>query len=83
MRIPRKKSGLDPWEKAVFGIEADYVLSFRILFLYHLGLIFSAFAFWIHWLTHHPDDLQNASVPIFTVLGLMGAFWGLLGRRID
>lgn len=66
----------------MFGIEAEYALSFVILFVYHAVLILAAFAFWVYWLKNHPNDLQNASVPIFTVFGLMGAFWGLFGRRL-
>lgn len=85
-RIPRKKSAFNiSWSQpgeVAFGIEADYALSFAILFIYHVVFIFSALGFWVYWLRNHPDDLQNASVPTFTVLGLLGAFWGLLGRRI-
>lgn len=85
-RIPSKKgafnASLSQSGGVAFGIEADCALSFAILFIYHIFFIFSAFGFWIYWLKNHPDDLQNASVPTFTVLSLIGAFWGLLGRRI-
>ena len=85
-RIPRKKGAFNACpcqpEEVAFGIEADYAMSFAVLFVYHLILIFSAFGFWVHWLRYHPGDLQNASVPTFTVLALITAFWGLRGWRI-
>jgi hypothetical protein len=70
-------------EKIAFGIEADYLPSAAFFFLYHTVLILSGFGFWIYWLTQHPGDLQNASVPLFTVFGLIAGFWTLLGKRVD
>ncbi|KAL4947835.1 hypothetical protein BDW69DRAFT_177632 [Aspergillus filifer] len=65
--------------EVAFGLEADYSLSFAILSAYHVLLIFLAFGFWIYWLKNHPNDLQNASVPVFTVCTLMTTFWGIFG----
>jgi hypothetical protein len=62
-------------------MEASYTLSAGMVFFYHVLLISSAFSFWIYWLNKHPEDLQNASVPTFTVLAVMGTFWAILGRR--
>lgn len=65
--------------EVAFGLEADYSLSFAILSVYHVVLIFLAFGFWIYWLNKYPNDLQNASVPSFIVFALMTTFWGLFG----
>jgi hypothetical protein len=43
--------------------------------LYHGVLLAGGVAFFIYWLVKHPGDLQNASVPLFTALGLMASFW--------
>jgi hypothetical protein len=59
----------------VFGIEADYMLSGLIVFVYHVFAILGAFLFFVYWLFYHPSDLQNASVPLFTVLALIMAIW--------
>lgn len=83
-RIPRKKAEFDtkagePGDVA-FGIEAVYVLSFPIVFVYHSLLLLALFGFWLWWLKHHPDDLQNASVPTMVFLGIVGSFWLLPAR---
>jgi hypothetical protein len=84
-RIPRKESAFSVDQSrsgdVAFGLEADYSLSFAILFMYHVTVLFPAFSFWIYWLRNHPNDLQNASVPAFTLLGIIGACWGLFGKR--
>ena len=59
----------------MFGIEADYMLSGLIVFAYHALAIVGAFLFFVYWLLYHPNDLQNASVPLFTVLALIMAMW--------
>jgi hypothetical protein len=92
LRIPRKKStfhntsalyspSLNTVEKTAFGIEAGYLPSNAFFFLYHTILILSGFGFWVYWLKQHPSDLQNASVPLFTVFGLIAAFWAFLGKE--
>ena len=87
MRIPRKNGQFAPYnssaEDVAFGVEAGYALSFAMLVIYHVIPIILAFGFWIYWLKNHPDDLQNASVPTFTVLNVMAVFWWLLGRQVN
>ncbi|KAI8623942.1 hypothetical protein F5Y19DRAFT_481082 [Xylariaceae sp. FL1651] len=91
LRIPQKKgvfgtttdlysSGPQIAERVAFGIEADYLPSNVFFFLYHAILILSGFGFWIYWLREHPGDLQNASVPLFTIFALIAAFWAFLGK---
>ena len=84
-KIPKKNdvsdlftSGDDP----AFGLEADYMLSLRILAAYHILTIVPAFAFWGWWLTRYPGDLQNASVPLMTVLALITVYWIMAGKRV-
>ena len=85
-QIPKKLSDIEPLLQAgngfAFGIEADYVLSLRILAAYHLMTIVPAFAFWMYWLSKHPGDWQNASVPLLTVLALITVFWIMTGKRV-
>jgi hypothetical protein len=84
--IPKKLSDVEPLLKVgqgfAFGIEADYVLSLRILAAYHLLTIIPAFAFWAFWLSNNPGDWQNASVPLVTVLALITVFWIMAGKRV-
>jgi len=84
-RIPRKESAFSVYQSrsgdVAFGLEADYLLSFIVLFMYHHMDLFPAFSFWVYWLRNHPNDLQNAFVPDFTLLGIIGACWGLFGKR--
>lgn len=91
LRIPQRKGafattnelyipGLTVAGKVAFGIEADYLPSSAFFFLYHAVLILSGFGFWIYWLKEHPGDLQNASVPLFTMFALIAAFWAFVGK---
>ncbi|KAF2130731.1 hypothetical protein P153DRAFT_336557 [Dothidotthia symphoricarpi CBS 119687] len=84
--IPKKKSEFDvdseDVEIVAWGLEADYALSFAFLAAYHLVPIFAALGFWVYWLWTHPGDLQNSSVPIFTVLALFAAFWMMFGKHL-
>ena len=93
MRIPQKKSAfdapssaptshLDLVDKVAFGIEASYLPSHLFFLVYHVAFLLSGFGFWAYWIRHHPDDLQNASVPLFTVIMLIGSFWTLFGKRL-
>lgn len=85
-KIPKRKEDIDVMLQAgngvAFGIKADYVLSLRILAAYHLLAIVPAFGFWAFWLSKHPDDWQNASVPLTTVLALTTVFWIMAGKRV-
>lgn len=85
-RIPRRKQDIEDLLEAgagiAFGIEADYLLSLRILAAYHLAAIVPAFVFWTFWMSNHPGDWQNASVPLMTVLALTTVFWLMAGKRL-
>ena len=78
-RIPKKRSRLclsgQGCEDVAFGLEAEYVISFISVIAYHLLLIVPAFGFWAYWLLQRPGDLQNASVPVFTVIAIITVFW--------
>lgn len=93
MRIPRKKGsfivnsrlqGFEPGdaERIAFGIEANYFLSHTTLLVYHLLFILPGFVFWGYWLRYNPGDYQDASVPLFAIVVLIGTVWGLFGKRI-
>lgn len=57
-------------------------MSLVILVAYRLAATLPAFAFWSFWLSTHPGDWQNASVPLLTVLALITVFWVMAGKRL-
>ncbi|EMD95267.1 hypothetical protein COCC4DRAFT_204965 [Bipolaris maydis ATCC 48331] len=93
-RIPQKKGTYDASSRVhapslnyinrvAFGVEAGYFPSLAFFLAYHVFLILSGFSFWIYWMAYLPEDLQNASIPLFTIIMLIGTFWGLFGKRIS
>jgi hypothetical protein len=92
-RIPRKKGTFtnslqmhahlsSSTSRVAFGIDAAYEISNLGMFTYHSIFILSGFIFWIYWMKTHPSDLQNASVPLFTIIMLLGTFWSLYGGKV-
>ena len=69
-------------EEVAFGIEADYMVCFKRLAIYHLLLIIGPVIFWGVWMWKHPGDWQNASVPLLAVIALMTVFWFMFDRRV-
>lgn len=59
----------------VWGLEGVYAPSALRVFLYHLLIVVWPIAFWIWWQVNHPEDYQNAAVPITATLGLVSLFW--------
>jgi hypothetical protein len=47
--------------------------------LYHVLIFASTFGFWAWWLLTHPNDLQNAAVPLTTVAVFLSLFWSSAG----
>lgn len=79
-RIPKKKWRVE--EKGFardffWGIFAVEKLSFFMVALYHIIILLPPLAFWFLWLFFwgHSGDLQNASVPFLSALGLLSLFW--------
>ena len=64
-----------PSDELAFGLCPVYNISFLAVFTYHILLILPAFGFWVYWLVHNPGDLQNASVPLMTVITIIAGFW--------
>ena len=86
-KIPKKKAQFDllssiVYGEVAFGLEADYNVSFLYVLIYHMLLIVPAFGFWIFWLMTNPGNLQNASVPFFTVLSAIGLFWATYAKGV-
>lgn len=84
-KLPKLKALSTPLKgtnDVAFGLEADYMLSLRILAAYYVLTIVPAFVFWGYWMVRHPGDLQNASVPLMTVLALITVFWIMMGKRV-
>jgi hypothetical protein len=49
---------------------------------YHLIFIIGSVVFWEVWISKHPGDWQNASVPILRVISLTAVFWFMFDRRV-
>ncbi|EHK15609.1 uncharacterized protein TRIVIDRAFT_228635 [Trichoderma virens Gv29-8] len=84
-RIPKRTREFesDP-NSPIWGFETVFAVSFGYVLAYHCLMVAGPFIFWGLWLKFHPDDLQNASVPITVVIGALSLFWsgaGILTSR--
>lgn len=69
-----------------WGLRAAEEIQFIIVSIYIALVFVTVFVFWALWLTtmDHPGDLQNASVPFTTAMGLLSIFVFLLSlRQVD
>lgn len=68
-----------------WGLRAHEEIRGLLVAIYHVGFLVAAFAFMALWLTvlGHPWDLQNASIPLLTVLGLFPLPWLIYSNRSD
>jgi hypothetical protein len=86
-RIPKRKTPFitdttsdvvpDPTDEIthdIWGLGAVHSVSFAYVCAYHIAIIAGPFAFFVWWITSFPTDLQNASVPVTIVLGLLSLF---------
>jgi hypothetical protein len=83
-RVPRKKSVFETdkdnsAEHQAWGLTIRFEVSARYVAFYLFFILTFPFALWGWWQATHPDDLQNASVPVTVVLGLFSLFWGMNG----
>lgn len=81
-RIPKRKSALQLGTGTVefaWGIQAQYAVSLVNLVVYHFLILAGTFALWAWWQIRHPDDMQNAAVPLTTVTVLLSMFWSSAG----
>lgn len=79
-RIPKRKRRVeeDGDSREVFwGIQAIERLSFAVVATYHVFVLAPPLVFWLLWLFYwdHQGDMQNASVPFLTALGILSLFW--------
>ncbi|KAL7800382.1 hypothetical protein V8C43DRAFT_302439 [Trichoderma afarasin] len=79
-RIPKRirEFGRDP-SSPIWGFETVFAVSPEYVLAYHLVIVAGPLIFWGLWLKAHPDDLQNATVPITVVLGALSLFWSAAG----
>jgi hypothetical protein len=61
-----------------WGLLVVEVISFARVCTYIVMVLTLPFVFWPFWLSRHPGDFQNASVPVSTVIGLVSVFLILL-----
>ncbi|KAL7911036.1 hypothetical protein GGI35DRAFT_332667 [Trichoderma velutinum] len=84
-RIPKRTREFERDQSSpIWGFETVFAVSFSYVLAYHLVMVAGPFIFWGVWLKFHPDDLQNASVPITVVIGGLSLFWsgaGILTSR--
>ncbi|KAF2804373.1 HET-domain-containing protein [Mytilinidion resinicola] len=64
-----------PADAFAWGLEARHSISALYVVIYHVLIVAGPFAFWAWWMTRHPGDMQNASIPTTIVLGLLSLFW--------
>lgn len=89
-RISRKKGKFEIENSSrrgpvrfAWGIQAKYTISFLHVVMYHSLIMVGPFLFWVWWQKHHPNDLQNASIPLTVAAVLISLFWsatGIFGR---
>lgn len=77
--ITAASSSNSPTDAFAWGLEARHSISALYLVIYHVLIVAGPFAFWAWWMTEYPGDLQNASVPVTVVLGLLSLFWSING----
>ncbi|KAL6696124.1 hypothetical protein J3F84DRAFT_373091 [Trichoderma pleuroticola] len=79
-RIPKRTREFERDQSSpIWGFETVFAVSFSYVIAYHLVMVPGPFIFWGLWLKFHPDDLQNASVPITVVIGALSLFWSGAG----
>ena len=62
-----------------WGLQARHSISLVHLVFYHVLIFAGTFGFWIWWEIRHPEDLQNAAVPLTTVVVFLSLFWSAAG----
>lgn len=80
--IPKRKTPLEMernGREQAWGIQAQHVISFVHMVFYHFLIIAGTFGFWGWWQAKHPDEIQNAAVPVTTMLCLLSLFWSTAG----
>lgn len=84
-RIPGRLFAFDPRaaqpEDIAYGLEAVHVVSMPLVFFYHSCLFLALVGFAIWWLKTHPNDLQNAFIPLMVCIGIVSPFWVHLGKK--
>lgn len=81
-RIPKRKSAFQLNASApefAWGLSAQHSISLVGVVAYHMLIFLGTVAFWAWWLRQHPDDLQNAAVPLTVVAVLISLFWSSAG----
>ena len=81
-RIPKRKRLLEIESGSVefaWGIQAQFAISFVHVVVYHILILFATFGFWAWWQARHPNDIQNAAVPLTTVSVLISMFYSSVG----
>lgn len=86
LRIPRKKGKFEIENsirrgpvRFAWGIQAQYTISFLHVITYHVLMMVGPTVFWVWWQKNHPNDLQNASIPLTIAAVLISLFWSATG----
>ena len=77
-RIPKRNEIFELEAAGVefaWGIQAEYAISLVNIIIYHLAMLAGPFGFWLWWQANWSHDVENASVPLTTVLVLLSLFW--------
>jgi hypothetical protein len=79
-RIPKRNRRFETDQSSpIWGLECVFAVSATYVFAYHCVMVAGPFSFFGWWLRSHPNDLQNASVPVAVILGGLSLFWSSAG----
>ena len=86
LRIPRRKAKFEIENsirrdsiRFALGIQAQYTISFHHVLTYHILMMVGPTVLWVSWQKHHPNDLQNALIPLKIAAVLISLFWSATG----
>ena len=83
-RIPKRDRCFQTdWTSPIWGLEGVFAVSFIHVFCYHCLMVAGPFIFFVWWLSIHPNDLQNATVPVTITLGALSLFWSSSGLLMN
>jgi hypothetical protein len=67
--------------ETIWGLHAQVHISAAVVAAWQLVITTGGWVFIGWWLKDHPDDLQNASVPITLIIGAVMLLWLPLGEK--
>ncbi|TLD31557.1 hypothetical protein PspLS_02205 [Pyricularia sp. CBS 133598] len=69
----------DDRSPSVWGLDPVFAVSFAYVFVYHFFILAGPWIYYCWRGAQNPNDLQNPSVPLTIVIGLLSLFWAGAG----